>query len=113
MYYVISAATGSILCNDGKYRFTPLFGTYRSCIKVYKTKHHALNAAKRSVFFVNTRSQPIVVMWVNHNIIMDSDGFYMNGRDIIWRGNTKTFSQWYEASKNGEVEPGFPVKFFQ
>ena len=44
-FYVLNAA-GDRLCGDGQCRSFAMFGTYHSCVKVYKSYAYARKAAK-------------------------------------------------------------------
>jgi hypothetical protein len=47
MWIVLHPKTGDRLCKDNKWRSFANFGTYRSCVKTFKNKGHAQNAADK------------------------------------------------------------------
>ena len=47
MWVVLHPETGARLCKDNKWRRFAMFGTYSSCVKIYKRQGNAQNKANR------------------------------------------------------------------
>lgn len=102
---------GAFLCGDDRFRDFASFGTFRSCIKRYKTVGHALNAAKKRTWKIR-HTDSILVMTIHWTTVdaAGDDKFYMNSFHIIWNGVKKTYPQLIADAKSG-IENGFPLTF--
>jgi hypothetical protein len=107
MNYVIIPSTREMLCNDNQIRSFPLFGTYRWCVKKYKTLGRAMSAAKK---FRDTLQNDTYIMTVHYNGLNISDNFSINSRHIFLNGSMKSILCLIDEQERG-IQNDFPVTF--
>jgi hypothetical protein len=107
MNYVIIPKLDSMLCGDNKIRSFALFGTYRWCVKSYKTLGRAMSAAKK---FRVTLQNDTYIMTVHHNRLKTSDDFSIDSRHIFLNGILKSIICLIDEQERG-IQNDFPVTF--
>ena len=71
---VVCPVTGARLCQDNRWRQHANFGTYPSCVKMWRLTHAALRAAERFRHPQNTGPDVSLVVHLHDGDSMDASG---------------------------------------
>lgn len=108
MNYIIVPKLDMMLCGDNKLRSNPLtFGTYRWCVKSYKTLGRAMSAASK---FGKTYKPYTFIMTVHGERLKQSDDFSIDARHIFLNGILKSILCLIDEQERG-IQNEFPVTF--